>query len=135
MPVGINTILAISIVSKEIANTKFNQWFRANEKVAFLFTILAGADIKALNILYSKLAGFSSLKAPFSESLKEKILWGSCLSIFTEDIPQVAIQVRIMVLKIYFYLERLTNIFSIYTDYRFIICGNFIFMILFLFLH
>ncbi|PKY17427.1 hypothetical protein RhiirB3_404306 [Rhizophagus irregularis] len=93
MPVGINTILAFSIVTNENTNTKFNQWFKTNEKVAFLFTILAGADIKALNILHSNLAGFSCFRAPFSESLKVKILWGSCLSIFTEDIPQVAIQI------------------------------------------
>lgn len=105
IPVGINTILAFSIVTNENTNTKFNQWFKTNAKVAFLFTILAGADIKALNILHSKFAGFSCFRAPFSESLKVKILWGSCLSIFIADIPQVAIQVRITVLKIYFYLE------------------------------
>ncbi|CAB4375651.1 unnamed protein product [Rhizophagus irregularis] len=113
IPVGINTILAFSIVTNENTNTKFNQWFKTNAKVAFLFTILAGADIKALNILHSKFAGFSCFRAPFSESLKVKILWGSCLSIFIADIPQVAIQIYYMQ-KVYFRdtIPFLTLIFS-----------------------
>jgi hypothetical protein len=58
-----------------------------------VFTVLAGADIEALNILHSNLAGFPFFRAPFSDDAKSKIFWGACLNIFTEDIPQVVVQV------------------------------------------
>jgi hypothetical protein len=95
VPIGLNMILAFSIIIQETTKLRFFQWFTAHRKVASVFTILASADIKALNILHSNFAGFSCFKAPFSESLKEKILWSSVLGIFTEDIPQVVIQVGI----------------------------------------
>ena len=51
--------------------------------------------VEILNHLQSNLAGFKIFQAPFSDSAKSKIFWGSFLNIFIEDIPQVAIQVRI----------------------------------------
>ena len=63
-------------------------------KLASGFTILSGADITALNILHSNLAGFSFLRAPFSDIAKSIIFWGALLNTFTADIPQVIIQVR-----------------------------------------
>ena len=95
LPIAINSTLAFYIITTEIENpkSKFNQWFVENGIVASAFTVLAGADVEALNILQSDLAGFDFFKAPFSEPAKTKILWGTFLNIFTEDIPQLVIQV------------------------------------------
>ncbi|GES76898.1 hypothetical protein GLOIN_2v1639405 [Rhizophagus clarus] len=93
LPIGINTILAFYIITQENTRPKFYQWFTAHGKVASVFTVLSGADIEALNILHSNLAGFPFFRAPFSDDAKSKIFWGACLNIFTEDIPQVVVQI------------------------------------------
>ena len=93
MPIAINTALAFYIIAQENIKPKFYKWFIKNGNVAGVFTVLAIADIKALNILQSNLAGFKIFQAPFSNSAKSKIFWGSFLNIFIEDIPQLIIQV------------------------------------------
>ena len=98
-PIAINTTLAYHIITKEIKTPKFNQWFSENGFVAVLLTLLAGADIEALDILQSNLAGFEFFNAPFSESAKFMMICGSFLNLFTEDIPQVVIQVGILTKK------------------------------------
>ncbi len=94
VPIGLNTVMAFLIITKENTNHKFFKWFSQHGKIASIFTLLAGADIDALTILQSNLAGFGFFQAPFSNDAMSKIFWGACLSIFTEDIPQVFIQVR-----------------------------------------
>src|SRR5947207_3387186 len=74
--IGINTILAFHIITRENATSpRFYQWFSAHEKMANVITILAAvADIKALDILHSNLAGFTFFRAPpFSDTAKPKI--------------------------------------------------------------
>ncbi|RGB32297.1 hypothetical protein C1646_707122 [Rhizophagus diaphanus] len=93
LPIGLNTILAFYIITQENTRPKFFQWFTNHGKVASVFTVLAGADIEALNILHSNLAGFPFFRAPFSDEAKSKIFWGACINIFIEDIPQVIIQI------------------------------------------
>jgi hypothetical protein len=93
IPIGINTILAFYIIAQENKEQKFYEWFTDNRKVASVFTVLAGADIEVLSILHSKLAGFQFFNAPISVEAESKIFWGALLNIFTEDIPQVIIQV------------------------------------------
>ena len=61
--------------------------------ISIFFTLLASADIGALNILQSRMANLDFLKVEFSESARKKIFWGACLDIFVEDLPQVIIQV------------------------------------------
>ena len=82
-------------MKKEYKRPRFHQWITAQKKFASGFTVLSSANIIALNILYSNLAGFSFLRAPFSDSAKSIIFCGAFLNIFTADIPQVIIQVRI----------------------------------------
>ena len=76
---------------------RFYHWFTAHEKTTnIIITLAASANIKALNILNSNLAGFTFFRAPsFSKSARSKIFWGTFLNIFIEDIPQLIIQVRI----------------------------------------
>ncbi|CAG8679520.1 8676_t:CDS:2, partial [Funneliformis caledonium] len=93
LPIGLNTILAFYIITKENAVPEFYEWFTNNGKVASVFTLLSGADIEALNILQSNLAGFPFFQAPFSDGAKSKIFWSACLNIFIEDFPQVIIQI------------------------------------------
>jgi hypothetical protein len=93
LPIAINTTLAFYIISQENAIPEFYQWFINNGNVASVFTVLAGADIEALTILKSNLAGFEFFRAPFSTSAETMVFWGAFLNIFTEDIPQVVIQV------------------------------------------
>ncbi|CAG8539424.1 13713_t:CDS:2 [Racocetra fulgida] len=60
------------IITKENTRPEFFSWFIRNGKVASIFTVLAGADIEALAILRSNLAGFSFFQAPFSEDALSK---------------------------------------------------------------
>ncbi|RHZ82458.1 hypothetical protein Glove_109g153 [Diversispora epigaea] len=92
VPIGINTIWAFHIISYENKSKAFLDWFSQHEKVASVFTILSSADIEALRILHSNLAGFKFFQAPISTKGKNKIFWVSCLTIFVEDIPQLIIQ-------------------------------------------
>src|SRR4051812_21830320 len=81
--IGINTILAFHIIIKENATKpRFYHWFTAHEKIANIITVLAAiTDIKALDILYSNLAGFTFFRAPsFSETSKSKIFLCTCVS-------------------------------------------------------
>ncbi|CAG8641567.1 15468_t:CDS:2 [Funneliformis mosseae] len=93
LPIGLNTILAFYIITKENAVPEFYKWFTNNGKVASVFTLLSGADIEALNILQSNLAGLPFFQAPFSDGAKSKIFWSACLNVFIEDFPQVIIQI------------------------------------------
>ena len=95
LPIGLNVMLAFYIITHENKRPEFFKWLTTNVKVASIFTVLSGADIEALNVLQSNLAGFTFFRAPFSDESKSKIFWGACLNIFIEDIPQVIIQVRI----------------------------------------
>ena len=92
-PIAINTALVFYILAQENIKPKFYKWFIKNGNVAGVFTVLAIADIKALNILQSNFACHRYFKAPFSDSAQSKIFWINFLSIFIEDMPQVIIQV------------------------------------------
>ncbi|CAG8563240.1 2495_t:CDS:10, partial [Diversispora eburnea] len=81
------------VVFNENKKPKFMKWFIQYGRVVSIFTVLSGADIEALSILYSTLAGFEIFNAPFSNKGKSLIFWGSWLNIFVEDIPQVIIQI------------------------------------------
>ncbi|CAG8617731.1 14909_t:CDS:2, partial [Cetraspora pellucida] len=93
VPICINTSLAFVIITKENTRPEFFSWFVAHGKIASIFTLLAGADIEALAVLKSSLAGFTFFQAPFSDDAQSSIFWGACLNIFTEDIPQVIVQI------------------------------------------
>ncbi|RHZ49462.1 hypothetical protein Glove_520g12 [Diversispora epigaea] len=93
VPIVVNTIWAFYIIFEENKSKPFMKWFTQYGKVVSLFTVLSGADIEALSILYSNVAGFEFFKAPFSIEGKGRIFGGSCLNIFLEDIPQMIIQI------------------------------------------
>ncbi|RHZ82521.1 hypothetical protein Glove_109g301 [Diversispora epigaea] len=93
IPIGINTIWAFYIICDENKSKTFLDWFTRHEKVASVFTILSCADIDALSIIYSDMAGFKFFQAPISNKGKNRIFWVSCLTIFVEDIPQMIIQI------------------------------------------
>ncbi|RHZ63723.1 hypothetical protein Glove_328g122 [Diversispora epigaea] len=93
VPIIVNTIWAFYTIFNESRSKTFLDWFTQHEKAVLIFTVLSGADITALSILYSNLAGFEFFNAPFSTKGKNRIFWVSCLNIFVEGIPQVIIQI------------------------------------------
>ncbi|GBB88972.1 hypothetical protein RclHR1_01560008 [Rhizophagus clarus] len=93
IPIGFNTVLAFLTITEENKRPEFSRWFTENSKFASTFTILAGADVEVLSTLESNLAGFKVFQAPFSDSARAKIFWGSFSNIFIEDFPQLIIQI------------------------------------------
>ncbi|KAG9295830.1 hypothetical protein G9A89_009059 [Geosiphon pyriformis] len=92
--VTFNSALAVYILSYEIRkNPECHQWFRNYTKPASLLTILASADIEALNLFSSRFAGLKIFEAPFSKYIQKLIFWGSFCNLFIEDIPQLIIQI------------------------------------------
>jgi len=74
-------------------NTKFQEWFSENVKIASVVTLLASADVEAIMFLESKFAGCQMFSAPLSKTALNYVFWGSTLNLFIEDIPQLVIQV------------------------------------------
>ncbi|RHZ84118.1 hypothetical protein Glove_85g122 [Diversispora epigaea] len=98
VPTVVNAIWAFYIIFDENKSKTFLDWFAQHLMVALIFTVLSGADIEALSILHSNMAGFEFFNAPFSTKGKNSIFWASCLNIFVKDIPQVIIQVSFQIL-------------------------------------
>ena len=95
IPITFNFIIAFLIfVREQDYNEQFLNWLMKNSKVAALFSILAAADIEALTVLYSNVAGLSAFSAKFSEKALSIIFWGSTLNMFMEDLPQLIVQVH-----------------------------------------
>ncbi|CAG8617167.1 5530_t:CDS:10 [Ambispora gerdemannii] len=94
IPVVSNCILAFLIFLHEHEHNKiFLKWSNRNIKLIPAFTVLAAADVEALNILGSRLAGLNAFSAPFSEKAMAWIFWASTFNMFIEDLPQLIIQV------------------------------------------
>ncbi|CAG8693719.1 5806_t:CDS:2, partial [Ambispora leptoticha] len=94
IPIVCNCIIAFSIFVHEHEHNKaFLKWSNLNVKFVPAFTVLAAADIEALNILGSRLAGLNAFSAPFSEKAMAWIFWASTFNMFIEDLPQLIIQV------------------------------------------
>ncbi|CAG8582487.1 3350_t:CDS:2 [Diversispora eburnea] len=93
VPTVVNIIWAFIIIFDENKSKTFLDWFGQHGMVALIFTVLSGADIEALSILHSNMAGFEFFNAPFSTKGKNRIFRASCLAIFFKDIPQVIIQI------------------------------------------
>ncbi|PKC59491.1 hypothetical protein RhiirA1_458149 [Rhizophagus irregularis] len=93
IPIGLNMASSFLIIAKENTRNEFLSWFTENNRLASIFTILAGIDIELLSVLHSNLAGFKYFQAPFSDSAKSIIFWVAFTNIFVEDIPQFIIQI------------------------------------------
>ncbi|CAG8833760.1 29890_t:CDS:1, partial [Racocetra persica] len=48
--------------------------------------------VALLECLYSNFAGIGLFNAPFSDTTKKQIFWGTTINIFIENIPQFVIQ-------------------------------------------
>ena|ERR1044072_7270358 len=96
IPMVFNTIAALYLLIQEIIhNKKFNEWCKENGFIISVFTIISCAEVEALNILSSKIAGLKTFSAPsLSKRVVNLIFWLGFINIFIEDIPQVMIQVK-----------------------------------------
>ncbi|GES85070.1 hypothetical protein GLOIN_2v1769303 [Rhizophagus clarus] len=95
IPIAFNTMMTTySLIQEMIHNENFNNWCKKHGLTISIFTILSSADVEALHILSSKIAGFSVFSAPpLSNKISSLIFWAGCINIFVEDIPQFIIQV------------------------------------------
>ena len=68
IPILINLIVAVYIIYQENSNnSKFQDYFANNTTIVSICSVLAGADIKILQILSSKIAGLDIFSAKFSD--------------------------------------------------------------------
>ncbi|CAG8503331.1 5032_t:CDS:10 [Funneliformis mosseae] len=95
VPFIIGSVMAFNIIREEDRYDNFSKWSSENTKVVAIFTLLAGADIEALSMLESnvKIFGLDCFKAEFSKHSLRKIFFGACLNIFSEEIPQIIMQI------------------------------------------
>ena len=85
--------VAVYIISQENSKLKFHEYFVKNTTIVSICSVIAGADIKALQILSSKIAGLELFSAKFSEDSENYIFWCALTGLLIEDIPQFGIQV------------------------------------------
>lgn len=74
----------------------FSEWFKddLNRKLLAALTLLSGADIKILNLLYSRISiPKISFNVLFSDPGKDKVFWIAFVNIFIHNAPLVVIQV------------------------------------------
>lgn len=91
------TVTIYSLIQEIIYNKEFNQWFKDNGLIASVFTVISSADVEALHVLSSKIAGLKVFSAPpLTNKISKLIFWVGCINILLEDIPQFIIQVRIL---------------------------------------
>ncbi len=88
--------MALYLLIQEIMhNKKFNEWCKENGLIISVFTVISCADVEALDVLSSKIAGLRIFSAPpLSEKIANLIFLLGCINIFMEDIPQFIIQVN-----------------------------------------
>src|SRR5437660_167787 len=77
----------------ELKKFSFHDYFIKNTTIVSICSVMAGADIKILQILSSKIAGLSIFSAKFSEDAENYIFWCALVGFLIEDIPQFGIQV------------------------------------------
>jgi hypothetical protein len=93
-PIILNLFTAIYIISQENAkNLEFYNYFIENTMIVSIFSVIAGTDIKVLDILSSKFANLNIFSAKFSEKAEDHIFWCALIGFFFEDMPQFGIQV------------------------------------------
>jgi len=93
-PVCLNCTLSFGIMIYErINNEEFAEWFKKYTQFAAIVTVFAGADIEALKLIYSELAGCQIFESGISDKAKKWLLWGSVINILFEDLPQFVIQI------------------------------------------
>ncbi|PKK80479.1 hypothetical protein RhiirC2_768042 [Rhizophagus irregularis] len=133
IPIVFNmTITIYSLIQEIIYNENFNNWCKKNSLIISIFTILSSADVEALHVLSSKIAGFNVFSAPpLSNKISKLIFWTGCINILLEDIPQFIIQIYYRKsIIVYTIVPTLSLISSLVT-----LCMNFIGKIYFFFMH
>ncbi|GBC07285.1 hypothetical protein RclHR1_07360008 [Rhizophagus clarus] len=95
IPIMFNmTVTIYSLIQEIIYNEDFNNWCKKNGFIISIFTILSSADVEALHILSSKIAGLNPFSAPpLSNKITTLVFWTGCINILLEDIPQFIIQI------------------------------------------
>ncbi|RIA84002.1 hypothetical protein C1645_859937 [Glomus cerebriforme] len=97
IPILFNMTMTIySLIQEIVHNKDFNKWCKENGFITSIFTVLSSADVEALHILSSKIAGLNAFSAPpLSAKISRLVFLAGFINIFLEDIPQFIIQTRI----------------------------------------
>ncbi|KAF0547902.1 hypothetical protein F8M41_000254 [Gigaspora margarita] len=89
-----NFAAAIILISYELySNNLFSKWVDKYANIIPIFVILSGSNVMILNCLTSNFGGFELFNAPFLNSTRNWIFWGSIFKTITENIPQFIIQI------------------------------------------
>jgi hypothetical protein len=124
-----------SLIQEIIHNNEFNRWCKDNGLIISVFTVISSADVEALHVLSSKIAGLQVFSAPpLSNKISKLIFWVGCINILLEDIPQFIIQVRRLLLT-FFLKKNWTRIIILFFYFRFTFDKVKLFLQLFLLLH
>ncbi|CAG8663801.1 6399_t:CDS:10, partial [Ambispora gerdemannii] len=93
-PICFNGLLAFTLVIYEVSqNNAFHKWLHKYTTIASVFTLIASADVEALTVLCSKLAGLEAFSAQFMQTTESWIFFARCVNLFIEDVPQFTIQI------------------------------------------
>ncbi|CAG8492492.1 22700_t:CDS:2 [Gigaspora margarita] len=95
-----NFAAAIILISYELySNNLFSKWVDKYANIIPIFVILSGSNVMLLNCLTSNFGGFELFNAPFLNSTRNWIFWGSIFKTITENIPQFVIQLISPILR------------------------------------
>ncbi|RIB13097.1 hypothetical protein C2G38_2198809 [Gigaspora rosea] len=89
-----NFAAAIVLISYELySNNLFSIWVDKYANIIPIFVILSASNVMILGCLTSNFGGFELFNAPFLNSTRNWIFWGSIFKTITENIPQFIIQI------------------------------------------
>ncbi|CAG8476271.1 9405_t:CDS:2 [Acaulospora morrowiae] len=80
------------MVYERIHNPRFQNWLYDHSKFAAVMTVCSSANIQAIRLIYSELAGLEIFSAGISIKANKWIMWISVLDAIIEDVPHFVIQ-------------------------------------------
>jgi hypothetical protein len=86
------------VIYQKIVNPEFSQWLKNNHRFAALITIFSAANIQGLKVFSSNYGGMSVFTAKYSANGKRIIAWSGVLNLGFQDIPQLVILVRFLIM-------------------------------------
>ena len=88
----INAMFVLHFMCREARQPAFREWLKEQGSVATAISVLSLSNTETLNVLKSRFLGLQALSAPFSALGCTQLTYCGLLSVFLEDLPQLAIQ-------------------------------------------
>ena len=97
LPVTINLVSAMRILSNLAGKTaESNAWFSSYYPLAAFVAFIAAGHLGALLLLSSHLCGWAGFAAPLDKADHHRIKQLELVTLFVEDLPQLAIQIYVI---------------------------------------